>query len=100
MPRTVKLIISRLLPAEGQELLDKTAASGTAVVVQWKKETAAERTWILAELRKGGFTGILCMLGDKVSNVTFPLEVESRAQKGRISLVDVPFANTGWELEP
>ncbi|KAL8283104.1 hypothetical protein RQP46_005882 [Phenoliferia psychrophenolica] len=62
----IKIIISRSLPQEGQALVDQSIASGAVEVVQWPKESSAEREWYLAQLKKGGFAGILCMLGDKI----------------------------------
>lgn len=62
-----KILLTRSLPAQGAEFLIKAKADGLIELVEWTEDCAAERGWLLAELRKGAVEGVICMLGDKVS---------------------------------
>ncbi|KAK4702507.1 hypothetical protein P7C70_g3715, partial [Phenoliferia sp. Uapishka_3] len=60
-----KIVVTRTLPPGGAALLNASAASGAIEVVQWEPDTAADRSWLLTELRKGGVDGMIVFLGDK-----------------------------------
>lgn len=62
-----KILLTRSLPAQGADFLYKAKADGLIELIEWTEDSAAERGWLLSELRKGGVQGVICMLGDKVS---------------------------------
>lgn len=62
-----RIVVTRQLPPQGQQLLDEAAASGRIELVQWgESENAASKEWVLQKLGEGATSGVLCMLGDKV----------------------------------
>ncbi|GAA6021392.1 hypothetical protein JCM10207_002036, partial [Rhodosporidiobolus poonsookiae] len=67
-----KVILTRPLPPShlaGGALLTRLAAEGTIDLVRWEQDTAVDRGWLLAELRKGGVDGVLCMHnGEKIDD--------------------------------
>ncbi|BGP20069.1 hypothetical protein JCM10213_003547 [Rhodosporidiobolus nylandii] len=65
-----KIVLTRPLPSDklaGGALLEKAAEDGLIELVKWDKDEPVSRDWLLGELRKGGTTGILCMIaGERI----------------------------------
>lgn len=61
-----KVLVTRLLPDKAQDMLYEAERSGQIELVARKEDSAAERSWLMQQLKDGSINGILCMLGDKV----------------------------------
>lgn len=61
-----KVLLLRSLPPQGQSVLQSAAAADVITLIEWTRDSGADRAWVLTELRKGGVEGVICMLNDKV----------------------------------
>lgn len=71
MSTAAKVLLTRPLPDKAQQMLLSAAKAQQIELISRDHDSAAERSWLLGQLKGQSVNGILCMLGDKVSSHSF-----------------------------
>ncbi|KAI5478810.1 glyoxylate reductase [Pseudohyphozyma bogoriensis] len=62
-----KILVTRVLPSAGHDLLYATAEKEGYELVQWTEDRPADREWILDEFKKGGVVAAVVQAQDKIN---------------------------------